>query len=121
MTNKPLKTVEELLKELAVGMYFNGRTDVVASSDIGVTPNNLAHAEPIMNTKVKDTITQLNNHYKELFLSIIGEDEGVVSADDIEDFDVHRLAVERTKIGRNKLRAELREELSEHFNGEGKV
>lgn len=86
MTSKPLKTVDNILT------WFIGYPK-----------------EDTLNLELwEDTVAQLNSHYKELFLSIIGEDEKFRNVYQWQQAEPLNL-----------LKQELREKLSEHFNGEG--
>lgn len=70
---------DEILKDLAISMYSNGYNDRVAGSSVGVTPNNLGHAEPIMNLKVEEATLALD----ELFLEVMSSMELPMGVDSI--------------------------------------
>lgn len=98
---KPLKTVEEILDTCIID---------------GVIPENHAYA-------VNKAKQELNNHYKELFERVIGEDElyyrpYLVATTKITTSQ-NQTQARMVLRNRNNLRAELRQKLSEHFNVEG--
>lgn len=106
MTNKPLKTVESLLKDYN-GYDFCG--------EIACSGQN----------KANELIKELNAHYYQLMLSLVGEDElyyrpYLVATTKITTSQ-NQTQARMVLRNRNKLRAELRKKLSEHFNGEGEA
>ena len=94
---KPLKTVDNILAILAwKGKYTDSGQEVVDAGE------------------VERAKAAINNHYKELFLSIIGEDLVNINGSPAKTW-MNRYKAEL----REELAKELGTELSEHFNGEG--
>ena len=88
MSDKPLKTVDNILAILAwKGKYTDSGQEVVDAGE------------------VERAKAAINNHYKELFLSIIGEDEKFRNVYQWQQAEPLNL-----------LKQELRKKLSEHFN-----
>lgn len=97
-------SLEEILKELAVRMYLNGGTDVAASSETGVSPGKLGHAEPIMEMKVEEAKEQI----KTLMLEIVGEGVNAINDDSSPKKEG---TFNKYLVAENRLRAELRKKV----------